>query len=146
MTVREVLGWVTATLRRAGWALLVVLAFWAIAAKGFDAYLRFPWLDMPTHFAGGAAIAYVVDVAARLIGARLGRVHAAVRALLSVGTAAIAAIVWEFLEFGSDLYLGSHLNLGVSDTLSDLFFGLLGATVCAIALFIRWLTTGKSDA
>jgi hypothetical protein len=141
----ELLRWIGATLRRAGWTLLVVLSFWAIAAKGFDAYLRFPWLDMPTHFAGGAAIAYVVDVAARLLGPTVGRVHASVRAALSIGTAAVAAIVWEFAEFLTDLWFGSHLNLGVSDTLSDLFFGLAGATVFCAARLVYWQASGRRD-
>jgi len=57
----------------------------------------------------------------------IGSIPKAVQLTLSVGLTAISAIVWEFLEYLSDLFLGSKLNLGVTDTLSDLFFGLLGA-------------------
>ena len=49
--------------------------------------------------------------------------------LLSPGLTAITAIVQEFLEFSSDIVRGIKMNLGVSDTLSDLFFGLLGGVV-----------------
>jgi len=122
-------SWLLDTLRRAGWAPGLVLAFWAIAAKGFDAYLRYPYLDMPTHFAGGAACAYVLGVALVNLEPVVGRIPVLVRLTLALSLTALAAVIWEFLEFGSDTLLGSHLNLGVTDTLSDLFFGILGATV-----------------
>ncbi len=104
----------------------LVLAFWAVAAKGFDAYLRYPWLDVPTHFAGGIAGVYSVDAFLLRLRPWTGRVHAAVRLGLAFGLLACAAIGWEFLEFLSDYFLWTHLNLGVADTLSDLLFGLVG--------------------
>jgi len=51
---------------------------------------------------------------------------------LALGLTAITAVVWEFLEFASDFALGTKMNLGVSDTLSDLFFGSLGGTVMVL--------------
>ena len=41
------------TLKQAAWAPVAVFIFYAVAAKGFNAYLLHPWLDMPTHFCGG---------------------------------------------------------------------------------------------
>ena len=104
----------------------LVLAFWAVAAKGFDAYLLYPWLDVPTHFSGGIAGVCCVDAFLLRLRPLTGRVHAAVRLALAFGLLACAAIGWEFLEYLSDFFLRTHLNLGVADTLSDLFFGLLG--------------------
>lgn len=39
----------------------LVLMLWAVAARGFDAYLLYPWRDAPTHFAGGIAGVYCID-------------------------------------------------------------------------------------
>ena len=103
-----------------------MLVFWAVAAQDFDAFLRYPWLDVPTHFSGG--LAGLCCVVALLLRLRpwTGPVHAAVRLALAFGLIACAAIGWEFLEFLSDLVLQTHVSLGVADTLSDLLFGLLG--------------------
>jgi hypothetical protein len=60
---------------------------------------------------------------------RLGCIPKCIQLLLSLGLTAITAVVWEFLEYSSDVALGTKMNLGVSDTLSDLFFGLLGGIV-----------------
>jgi hypothetical protein len=53
------------TFRDAAWAPITVIIFYAIAARGFDAYLRYPWLVMPTHFFGGVAITYFFLAASR---------------------------------------------------------------------------------
>ncbi len=115
------------TFSQAFWAPALVLVFWATAAKGFNAYILYPWLDIPTHFAGGIAGVYFLDTALVNLRRILGPIHPVLRLALAFGGLATAAIVWEFLEYLSDFALGSHLNLGVSDTLSDLFFGLFGA-------------------
>ncbi len=126
--------WLQSTFRQAAWAPLAVFIFYAVAAKGFNAYIQYPWLDMPTHFCGGMAITYFFAVAIACAQTRIGAIPKLVQLLLSVGLTAVTAVVWEFLEFSSDFILGTKMNLGVSDTLSDLFFGLLGAVVVAIRL------------
>jgi uncharacterized membrane protein YjjP (DUF1212 family) len=121
--------WLKQAIHQSAWAPLLVLLFYAIAAKGFKAYLLFPWLDMPTHFLGGAAITYFFLCAINHGQALVGEIPALVRKLLALGLTAITAIAWEFLEFLSDVALGTKMNLGVADTLADLFFGLLGGVV-----------------
>ena len=121
-------------LRRTWWALAVVLVFWATAAKCFHAYIHHPWLDMPTHFAGGMAISYFFSAAIEEAAEFLGQTPLPIRLISSVGLTALAAVVWEFLEFLSDRFLQSHLNLGVTDTLSDLFFGVTGGVVTAAVI------------
>ena len=136
-TVKSVLSWIIESLKNSGLALLLVLAFWAIAAKGFDAYILYPWLDMPTHFAGGMAFSFFVITALECAERYIGNTPTIVRSLTAIGLTACMAVIWEFLEFVSDQFLSSHLNLGVQDTLSDLFFGLAGACVTVlITLFI----------
>jgi hypothetical protein len=128
--------WLKNSFQQAAWAPLVIFVFYAIAAKGFNAYLLYPWLDMPTHFCGGMAITYFYLVAIIHSQAKIGRIPNLIQLLLALGLTALTAVVWEFLEFSSDIALGTKMNLGVSDTLSDLFFGLLGGAVM-FALAIR---------
>lgn len=121
--------WITNSLRNAAWAPLTVFIFYAVAAKGFDAYLIYPWLDIPTHFCGGMAITYFYMVAVAHSQNLLDPFPKLIQLILSLGLTAISAVIWEFLEFSSDAMWNTKMNLGVSDTLSDLFFGLLGGIV-----------------
>ena len=50
--------WILASLRSAAWAPIFVLVLHIIATRGFNAYHKLPWLDLPFHFFGGVAIAY----------------------------------------------------------------------------------------
>lgn len=130
--------WIRNTFRQAAWAPLAVFVFYAVAAKGFNAYILYPWLDMPTHFCGGLAITWFYLAAAGHGQALAGAIPKPARLLMSLGLTAITAVLWEFLEYSSDVLLHTEMNLGVSDTLSDLFFGLLGgAVMVAIAAFSR---------
>ena len=127
---------ITGSLRQSLRARARLLVFWATAATGVHARIRRPWLDRPTRLFGGIASAYCVDV--RLVNLRpvLGPLHALLRLAPAAGlvaTAAVAAVVRELLEYLSDRFLGSHLRLGVSDTVSDLCFGLLGGS-CFVAV------------
>jgi hypothetical protein len=121
--------WLKNTFQQAAWAPLTIFVFYAVAAKGFNAYILYPWLDMPTHFCGGMAITYFFLIAIVHSQALIGNVPKPIQFSLSLGLTAIIAVVWEFLEYLSDIVLGTKMNLGVSDTLSDLFFGLLGGVV-----------------
>jgi len=121
--------WITSTFRQAAWAPLAVFVFYALAAKDFNAYILYPWLDMPTHFCGGLAITYFYLVAAIHAQPLTGAIPRPVLLLMSLGVTAMTAVFWEFAEYASDVLLGTKMNLGVADTLSDLFFGLSGGTV-----------------
>ena len=126
--------WFVRSVREAGWAPATVVVFYAVAAKGFDAYLKWPDLDMPTHFFGGFAITCFFSTATRNWQVSIGTIPKVARLTMAVGLTAMAAAGWEFLEFCSDRLLGTLMNLGVTDTLSDLFFGILGALIAAVVL------------
>lgn len=113
--------------KKAAWAPLAVFIFYAVAAKAFNAYILFPWLDMPTHFLGGVAITYFFLTLIFYYQKISGPVPQIFQYISAVGLTAVTAIVWEFLEYGSDCLLETKMNLGTADTLKDLFFGLLGA-------------------
>jgi len=125
-------NWTVRTLKRSAPGLLIVLAFWAIAAKVFNAFILYPWLDMPTHFAGGLVIANFFRVAIQESALSFGETPVVIRALAVLGMTALSAVCWEFAEFLSDQFLASHLNLGVQDTLSDLLFGTTGGLCVAM--------------
>jgi hypothetical protein len=141
MTNARVTLWLNASLRQGFWAPALVLVFWALAAKGFAAYLRWPWLDMPTHFLGGVSAAYFIDVCALNAASLFGPLHRVFRVLVAFGLVAACAVFWEFAEYGSDTFLGSHLNLGVEDTLHDLAFGLTGGLCGALISVFRTKAT-----
>jgi len=92
--------------------------FFAVAAKVFNAYNLYPWLDIATHFCGGLAITYFFAIAIANSQALIGSIPKVVQQTLSVGLTAISAIVWEFLEYLEHYFLGAKFNLGVTDTLS----------------------------
>ncbi len=123
--------WIKTTFTQAAWAPLVVFLVYGVGAKIFDAYLTFPDLDIPTHFLGGAAMAYFFVAAIGHSQHLLGAIPRAIQTLLAIGLTTWVAVVWEFLEYGSDTLLHTEMNLGVRDTLSDLFFGVMGALVVA---------------
>ena len=102
-----------------------------IAASVVDLYALYPWLDMPSHFAGGIAVTHFFRVALANAQAKIGRIPRAVQLALSLGLTVIAAVVWELLEYLSDVALGTTMTLGTADTLSDLLFAMLGS-LCVV--------------
>jgi len=120
-------AWIVQTFKRAAWAPLLVFVLFVAGAKITDIYLLYPDFDMPTHFCGGMAMTYFYLVAICLSQNLIGKVPDLIKLALSLSLTAVTAIIWEFLEYLSDISLGSKLNLGVTDILSDLLFGLLGA-------------------
>ena len=124
--------WLNNTFRQAAWAPLTVFVFYAVAAKVFYAYLAYPWLDMPTHFAGGMAITYFYLAAIAHAQDLLGTIPRLIQRLLALGLTALTAVVWEFLEYLSDRLFGTLMNLGVVDTLMDLFLGLAGGLMMVV--------------
>jgi hypothetical protein len=119
-------GWIAQTLREAAWAPLLVFCLFIAAAGILDAYTRFPSLDIPTHFLGGAAVTYFFRCAfanAQSVAGLLPNVSPAGPAF---GCTAGTTILWELFEFLSDRLVGSHLQHGAGDTWSDVIFGLAG--------------------
>jgi len=125
-------AWLKNSFSEAAWAPVTVFAVYAIAAKGLNVYILYPLLDMPTHFFGGVAITYFFLAAVAHSEMLTGAIPKVIQLPLALGLAAITAVVWEFLEYISDVAFGTKMNLGVSDTMSDLFFGLLGGTVMIV--------------
>ena len=131
---RQFLVWVSSTLRESAWAPLGVVAVYLIGLA-FRLYLIFPPLDIPTHFLGGVAITYFYLSAIRNSQKFLGDIPLPVQVLLAVTSTGTTTVLWEFYENIVDYFFGTHMVLGLEDTLKDMFLGLLGAVV--LALFQR---------
>lgn len=120
-------------LRVAAWAPILVLMLHAIV-------LRTPWrmnLDWLLHFLGGAATAFFLFHAARLLTQVLGHFRMPTHYLLAFGLTCAIAVGWEIVEFLSDQILGTQVQHSLSETMWDLICGVLGAAfslVCVLLL------------
>src|SRR5438128_1034684 len=115
----------------AAWAPILVFGLHVIFSRVLGTYLLLPSLDIPMHFFGGMSItyffSYVLAVAIPL--GFLGSPNRMVLLLLAFFAACSSAVFWEFAEFLSDRFLGTHAQLGLNDTLSDMLLGIVGAVV-----------------
>jgi hypothetical protein len=129
---RTKIDWMLRTLYEAAWAPLVVFVLFLIASQAFNAYQRFPVLDIPTHFAGGAVIAFFMRRASANAELVLGEMPISLHCALALWGTAFVAVMWEVYEFLSDRFLGTHMVFGVSDTAMDLLVGMAGATAVLV--------------
>lgn len=132
---RSLWNWLRFVLRRAGWAPAVLMVFYGAATLGIDAFTLYPTLDNPAHVAGGVALSYFFVVAFDSAENFVGAVARPLRPVLVLACVSLAAVCWEFYEYLSDYWLATSMQLGVRDTMSDLFLGLLGG---AAYLAARW--------
>jgi hypothetical protein len=127
--------WIALVIRRAAWAPVLVFAVNVLLWLVFGAYSLFPWLDIPMHFIGGAAIAYFALHALRTAAScgLIGLPHRNTIRLASFAFACAAAVFWELAEYAVDPYFETKLQHGMADTLFDVLLGLGGA-LCYLAL------------
>ncbi len=112
-----------------------------IPASYFKIYDRYYWTDQLMHFSGGFFVAmfmyyYLADNIRS--GAWIKNM------LVIVGATALVGVLWEFAEYTADHtvrqtilnYLDYNIRFGgnLTDTLSDLFFDIFGAT-CLWTIF-----------
>lgn len=131
MRNQQAIAWIITTLREAAWAPLGVFLFYLIA-RSLQLFLIFPPLDVPTHFLGGIGITYFYRIAIRYSQRSVGDIPFPVQVLLAFTCAGTTTIFWEFYENISDYFFHTQMVRGVSDTIVDLFVGLLGALVLSL--------------
>ena len=134
MNKQPLTTWIVETLRKAAWAPLSVVAFYAIGLT-FHLFELFPILDIPSHFAGGVAITYFYRVAIRQAQKLVGEIPVPIQVLLAFTSTGTTTIFWEFYENLLDFFLGTHMVRGLEDTIVDLAVGLSGALM--LSLFYR---------
>ena len=106
-----------------------VFIFSNLIGRVFDAYLIYPWIDMPMHFLGGVSIAYTAYLflgyfkEEGFVSINRKFLHV----LFIVSLVALVSILWEFYEFLQFYFFGIPTQPSVADTMLDLFVGLIGA-------------------
>jgi len=105
-------------------------------------YVRYPWLDIPMHLIGGAAIGYTGFVFLRYL-KKVPYIHTFTWLMdfaMIIMWAAFIAVWWEGYELFLDTFLGRYTQPSVRDTVSDLYLGMIGAGISAVALISRGKT------
>jgi hypothetical protein len=126
--------------RVASWAPLSVLIGHSVFARIFG---HEPYVDPVIHFSGGAAAAYFFRKVSALTPEALGALTEDARDLLSFGLTCSVALFWEIVEFSSDTFFGTNVQLSNANTMRDLILGVIGALVFLI--FRRFSLRKMSD-
>lgn len=114
--------------------LLVTLPFLVdVAGNAADLYDTVGWFDDACHFGNWALLSAAAGVALR----RWGGLKPWAMALTCSGAGAIAAILWEFFEYGVFILDTPETVTIYRDTIGDLMLGLTGATLAGLALALR---------
>jgi hypothetical protein len=97
-----------------------------------------PYLDSAMHLAGGIALGmFVFGMLACAVSRGWcpdpGRLLTLV---LVVSLVTTGAVCWEFYEWVSDRYFGTHLQDSVADTVKDLLLGMLGGVLYAVLTLV----------
>ncbi len=119
--------------------LFVFLVIFHIISVIFSLYWLIRWIDIPLHFLGGVWLAmfsiWIFYISDRF---SLPKKPYLLSLVLILGLVALGGILWEFFEFSFDFV--SHkrwlAQLSLLDTISDLFFDLLGG-FCTYFVFIN---------
>jgi hypothetical protein len=131
MRNKQVAAWIIATVREAAWAPLSVFILYLVARE-FQLFKLFPPLDIPTHLLGGIVITYFYRVAIWNAQAVVGEIPLPVQILFAFTCTGTTTIFWEFYENIFDYFFHTQMVRGVTDTVMDLFVGLLGALVVSV--------------
>ena len=100
-------------------------------------YFAVPWLDIPMHFMGGFWVALLTIWLMKVAPGIFGKPSVLGDLIIILGFTALIGILWEFMEFSIDILIIAknglpeiwRTQLGLTDTMGDLFFDLLGGLV-----------------
>ena len=131
ITMKEITYWFLSIARESLWAPLSVFCLY-LFGLAFYLYDVYPRLDIPTHFMGGVTITYFYRVAIRNSQVFIGEIPLTVQVLFAFTCTGTTVVLWEFYEIILDTFLKTHMVLGLSDTIKDMFLGLFGAVVFSL--------------
>ncbi|MDO8474061.1 MAG: hypothetical protein Q7S62_00700 [bacterium] len=102
-------------------------------------YYTFLWIDIPMHFAGGASIGFAGITFLAFLRTRgfVSEMPFLLHAFLIMSFVGLAVVSWELWEFVLDYLAHTSTQVDLSDTMIDMFFGLLGGFVLSILHRIR---------
>ena len=148
------LGLVLPRLLRAGrlpdlvYGIVLLLAAWSAV---LDWYVRFGWLDIVMHVLTGgltAAFAHRLLVRWQVVPRPEASVVRRARAGVVVTTTAVGTtlgLLWEVGEWFGHTYLDHRIQVGYTDTLSDLAADAVGALGAGLVVAVRARTTGSPE-
>ncbi len=111
----------------------------------FRFYLIFPNFDIPMHFLGGMSIG-ITGILLLNLAQKQGWMNIQKKIIsffVILCFVALAAILWEFLEWIGDFYLHTRMQQGLTDTMGDMFLGLIGGLISTVLLFVPKFQTKK---
>lgn len=122
----------------------IALLFFGNIFGVLGGYAKFSWLDAAMHVAAGLWVAaFILSLVYPLEIFKPLRSNRFVFFIIAAALVALFGLGWEFFEFGTDFIFSNQnsqwkLQNGLADTLSDLFFGLLGGSAgAALIIFDR---------
>lgn len=128
--------------------LFLILLLHVVAMVNFW-YWSVWWFDIIMHFLGGfwvALLFFNLNSKFNFLPDNLLTNNLTINNLtilvLALGFVALIAVCWEFFEFLYDVFISSKgysgvAQLGVADTIGDLFFGLLGGLIASIIIRMK---------
>lgn len=133
-------------IRRFGWLPLLVLLSHELGAHVLDIYAYWPPFDIPIHLIGGFAFAFLCAGALSHLSEQqfIIRPDNLVKIVLVFALMCTSTVFWEFAEWTADHTIGTHSQLGLDDTLSDMLCGIMGGVIFLLAW--AWtVTRGESS-
>lgn len=112
-----------------------------VGGNAADLYDTIGWFDDACHFGNWALLCAAAGIALR----RWGGLSSWTLALSCAGIGAIAAIVWEFVEYELFILDTPESVTAYRDTIGDLMLGLTGAVVAGLALAVRTRRTATPE-
>jgi hypothetical protein len=104
-----------------------------VAGNAADLYDTVGWFDDACHFGNWALLSAAAGTALR----RWANLRAWTLALTCTGLGAVAAILWEFFEYGVFILDTPETVTIYRDTIGDLMLGLAGSAVAGVGLALR---------
>ncbi len=104
-----------------------------VGGNAADLYDTIGWFDDACHFGNWALLCAAAGIALR----RWGGLSSWTLGLCCAGIGAIAAILWEFVEYELFILDTPESVTAYRDTIGDLMLGLTGAVVAGLALAVR---------
>jgi hypothetical protein len=103
-------------------------------------YLAIPgWrtqVDWFNHFCGGLSFTFFAYKSLPYLAPWTGKPTRIGRLGVAFLAGCTAALLWEILEFSSDLIFGSHIQKSIHETMMDIVNGFLGTTTTVLALLV----------
>lgn len=96
-------------------------------------------LDVVAHYLGGFAIAWMGTILVNGLRERGDVPEETPNWLLQyavLGSVFIAGVLWEFMEWGADTFLGTMTQFSIPETMGDLFMDVFGGVTFLLMTFL----------